>query len=152
MKHCLKDDNFCCCISNLNKTFIYFIIRFPSVIHNNLTFISYLFFFCLPFHPFSELYLSTHHTQAPSPTHYISTIFTLHPPHAVHVGSVRQTATILSMSSEHLRTGDKAQVIIMLHFYIHLFLILIIKCSMMKCISWLLSTPTTGTCQANNIM
>lgn len=29
---------------------------------------------------------------------------------AVHVGSVRQTATILSMSKEHLRTGDKAQV------------------------------------------
>ena len=28
----------------------------------------------------------------------------------VHVGSVRQTATILHMSSEHLRTGDKAQV------------------------------------------
>lgn len=28
----------------------------------------------------------------------------------VHVGSVRQTATILTMSSEHLRTGDKAQV------------------------------------------
>jgi len=28
----------------------------------------------------------------------------------VHVGSVRQTATILSMSSEHLRTGDKATV------------------------------------------
>ena len=28
----------------------------------------------------------------------------------VHVGSVRQTASILSMSQEHLRTGDKAQV------------------------------------------
>ena len=27
---------------------------------------------------------------------------------AVHVGSVRQTATIVSMSSDHLRTGDKA--------------------------------------------
>lgn len=29
-------------------------------------------------------------------------------PVAVHVGSVRQTATIISMSKEHLRTGDKA--------------------------------------------
>ena len=28
----------------------------------------------------------------------------------VHVGSVRQTATIVSMSKEHLRTGDKAVV------------------------------------------
>ncbi|KAK3090341.1 hypothetical protein FSP39_011042 [Pinctada imbricata] len=28
----------------------------------------------------------------------------------VHVGSVRQTATIMSMTKEHLRTGDKAQV------------------------------------------
>lgn len=28
----------------------------------------------------------------------------------VHVGSVRQTATIISMSEQHLRTGDKAQV------------------------------------------
>ena len=28
----------------------------------------------------------------------------------VHVGSVRQTATILSMSKDHLRTGDKAVV------------------------------------------
>lgn len=28
----------------------------------------------------------------------------------VHVGSVRQTATIISMTSEHLRTGDKATV------------------------------------------
>ncbi|XP_052267319.1 GTP-binding protein 1-like [Dreissena polymorpha] len=28
----------------------------------------------------------------------------------VHVGSVRQTATIITMTSEHLRTGDKAQV------------------------------------------
>ncbi len=27
---------------------------------------------------------------------------------AVHVGSVRQTASILTMSEEHLRTGDKA--------------------------------------------
>ena len=27
---------------------------------------------------------------------------------AVHVGSVRQTASILTMSQEHLRTGDKA--------------------------------------------
>ena len=27
---------------------------------------------------------------------------------SVHVGSVRQTATILAMSREHLRTGDKA--------------------------------------------
>lgn len=27
---------------------------------------------------------------------------------SVHVGSVRQTATILTMSKEHLRTGDKA--------------------------------------------
>ena len=30
--------------------------------------------------------------------------------HQVHVGSVRQTATIMSMSKEHLRTGDKAVV------------------------------------------
>lgn len=29
---------------------------------------------------------------------------------AVHVGSVRQTASIITMSEEHLRTGDKAQV------------------------------------------
>ena len=29
---------------------------------------------------------------------------------AVHVGSVRQTATIISMSEDHLRTGDKALV------------------------------------------
>ena len=28
----------------------------------------------------------------------------------VHVGSVRQTATIISMTSEHLRTGDKSTV------------------------------------------
>lgn len=27
---------------------------------------------------------------------------------SVHVGSVRQTATIINMTSEHLRTGDKA--------------------------------------------
>ena len=26
----------------------------------------------------------------------------------VHVGSIRQTATILTMSRDHLRTGDKA--------------------------------------------
>lgn len=29
---------------------------------------------------------------------------------SVHVGSVRQTATIISMTKEHLRTGDKALV------------------------------------------
>ena len=33
------------------------------------------------------------------------------PPSAVvHVGPIRQTATIIEMSQEHLRTGDKADV------------------------------------------
>lgn len=39
----------------------------------------------------------------PAPTHSVSAP-------AVHCGSIRQTATILSMSKDCLRTGDKATV------------------------------------------